>query len=105
MAQHDIPLVVIVQLEWNSDLRCAIEHHDVPLAVITPLKLDYYLRRLGMTALCQTTFLLFKTLGLRIKECCCVATVLQRDIFIFKRRIISYIISRNFREVFSEFMN
>lgn len=39
MAQHDIPLVVVVQLEWHSDLRCAIEQHDVPLAVITPLEL------------------------------------------------------------------
>jgi len=54
------------ELEWNSDLLCAIEHHDVLLAVITPLELDYYLRRLGMTALCQTNFLFFKTLGLRI---------------------------------------
>jgi hypothetical protein len=47
MAQHDTPVLVILQLEWHSDLRCAIEQHAVPLAVTTPLELNCYLRRWG----------------------------------------------------------
>lgn len=45
MAQHDMPLLVIVHIELYSDRQCAIEQHDVPLAVFKPLELLYYLKR------------------------------------------------------------